>query len=130
GGLDVAQHAATKQRNVAPAVARHINDDLYAVQRGREATDDDAPGGFIKEIVEGRDDGALGLCAPWPLGIRRIGKERQHAFVAILIEPIEVHGWADDRRVVYFEITRMNDDADRCRDGDRRTRREAVRDVY
>jgi hypothetical protein len=127
--FNVAQHAASEQRDLPPSVTRHINDDLDAVQRCRETTDDDAPGCLVKNVFKGRDDGALGLRAPRALGISRIGKQSEHALIAILRESPQIHRRPDDRSVVNLEITRMNNDADRRGNRDRCASGQAVRHV-
>ena len=129
GGLEVAElgrdehgvdHAAAGDGDLAAVFRGRLADELHAVDVGREGRNNDPLMlRLLEELVEALGDRHLGGGEAGALGVGRIGQQRKHALAAQLAEPREVDDVADDRRIVDFEVARLDDDARRGVDGQR-----------
>ena len=64
-----------------------------------------------------------------PLDVGAVAEQRQHAFLAVAREGVQVEGLAVDRRLVHLEVAGMDDHAQRRAHGQRHAIDRAVRDV-
>jgi hypothetical protein len=87
------------------------------MDRGGEATEDQATGRLLEDLLQRRDDGALRGRSTAPLHIRRIGQEREHAPVTILAQSREIGRLADDRLLVELHVGQMHADPHRRPNG-------------
>src|SRR5436309_14235823 len=92
------------------------------MNRRSEGGDDDAPFGFCEDFLKGRNDCALRRRSAGHGRVRRIRKERKHAFLPVASERSQVNRLAYDGRLVNLVIARVND----CADGRANRQREAT----
>src|SRR5579885_117796 len=119
GDFDIIDHAAADKSDFAVDALSDVNDLLDAVNRGSEAGEDDAAGRGTAQVLDARNDGALGLGEAGALDIRGIAEESEDAFVAIAGEGVKIELPVVHRRLVNFEITGVDDDAERSADSKR-----------
>ena len=86
---------------------------LNARNVGRKRSNDDSTGRAREYIGEGFADQTLGERMTGTLGVRAVGEHAQNAFLADARHCAEVGWLAVDRRLVEFEVARVEDRADR-----------------
>ncbi len=89
-----------------------IDEDLQSVHAGRKRRHDDLAGRAAEHLFERLDDGPLRAGEPAPVGVRAVGKQRQHAGRAKFGEPVEIEGLAVERRLVDLEVAGVHDRSD------------------
>ena len=104
GDLDVLEHRAAEDADLAVELLRHVEHNLEAVDGRGEGGDDDAPFGLVENLLEGRDDGALRGRAARHGRVGRVGGEREHALLPVAAEGAQVDGLADDGRLVHLVV--------------------------
>ena len=82
-----------------------------------------------EQLLEGVDDLDLRAREALAIDVGAVGKQRQHAARAELREAVQVEVLAVDRRLIDLEVARVDDRADRRRDGQRHAVGHAVRDA-
>jgi len=119
GDFDVIDHAAADKGDFAVNAPSDVNDLLDAVHRGSEAGENDAARSGAAEVLDARNDGALGLCEAGALDVRGIAEESEDAFVTIAGEGVKVELPVVHGRLVNLEIAGVDDDAERSTDSKR-----------
>src|ERR1017187_8831500 len=138
GNLDITQvfgdlgrvvHGAAYETNLAAVVPRHVNGELDAVDRGREAGDEQTPLGADKYLFKLAADRALAGCVALPLDIGGILQQKQHTFFAVLGETVQVEEAVVGGCWVDFEVAGMQHNAEGRVDGERDAIDQAMRDL-
>ena len=106
---------------------REFDRQLDAVNRRREARDEQAALGVGENFVELAAHGALAGRVSLALDVGGILKQRQHAFFAVLGEGVQVEKFVVGRRGIDFEVAGVNDHAERRVDRERDAIDQAVR---
>src|ERR1035441_8130466 len=128
GNLDITQvfgdlgrvvHGAAYETNLAAVVPRHVDGELDAVDRGREAGDEQAPLGADKYLFKLAADRALAGCVALPLDIGGILQQKQHTFFAVLGETVQVEEAVVGGCWVDFEVAGMQHNAEGRGGGER-----------
>ena len=138
GDLDITQvfgdlggilHGAADETDFAAVLARHVDGQLDAVNRRREAGDEQAPLGAGKHFFELAAHGAFARRVALALDVGGILQQRQHSFFAILGETVQIEEAVVGRRWIDLEVAGMQHDAERRVDGERNAIDQAVRDL-
>ena len=86
-------------------------------------------GAARNKFFEAHHDGALRRREAGPLDVGAVAEEREHAFLSVAREGVQVERLSVDRRGVHFEIAGVNDDSDGRANRERDAINGAVRDV-
>jgi len=137
GNLDVAEifgdlgrivHGAADEGDFASVLVREFDREIDAVNRAREAGDKEAALGMRKDFVELAPDGTFAGRVSLALDVGGILKQREHAFLAVLGEGVQIEKLVVGWRGIDFEVASMNDDAQGAVNGERYAVDQAVRD--
>ena len=118
--LDVRRHAAADEHGLAVEARRRRENHLRPVEIACEGRDYDAPVLIeAEETLEGLPDDLLRRRGAGTLDVRRVGHQQKHALVpeareSAVVGPVAVRG-----RRVEFEISGVDDDAERRVNGER-----------
>src|SRR5581483_1523568 len=80
GDFDVIDHAAADKGDFAVNAPSDVNDLLGEVHRGSEAGENDAARSGTPEVLDARNDGALGLCEAGALDVRGNAEDSEDDF--------------------------------------------------
>src|SRR5579872_1281289 len=138
GKFDVAQvfgdlgrviHGAADEGDLASVLMGELYGEVDAVNGTREARDEEATLGVGEDLVELAANGALTGRISLALDVGGILKQRQHALFAVFGEGVEIEKFVVGGGGIDFEIAGVNDDTERCVDGERNAINQAVRDL-
>ena len=127
GDLGGILHRAADETNLAPVLARHVDGQLDAMNRRREAGDEQAPLGADKDFFKLAMHRAFAGRVALALDVGRILQERQHAFFAVLGKAVQIEQAVVGGRGIDLEIAGMQHHAERRVDGERHAIDQAVR---
>ena len=127
--LDVVHHAAADERDLAAGRRGDVHDLLDARNRRREAGDDHLARRRAREFLDARADRSLRGRVAGTLDVGAVAEQREHAFLAVARERVQVKRLAVDGRGIHLEIAGVNHDADRSANGQRDAVNRAVRDA-
>ena len=113
GDFNVVHHAAPDETNLSPAHRRDVDHLLNAVNRAREAREDNLSRRGAAKLFKRHRHGAFGWREARPLDVRAVAEEREHAFLPVARKRVQIERLAVDRRLVNLEIAGMNDHAHR-----------------
>jgi hypothetical protein len=116
--FDVVDHAAADERDFAVNARGDVDDLLNPVDAAGEAGENDAPRSGTAEIFETRDNGAFGRREAGALDVGGVGEEREDAFVAVAREGVKIESGAVDGGLIDLEVAGVDDDAERCANGE------------
>ena len=68
---------------------------------------------LCKDMVKGDPHRSLGLGKSLSLRIGAVGHKRKYAFLSDLCKPLEINGIPEHRRIVYLEVSGMNNHSGR-----------------
>ena len=122
-------HRAPHQRNLAAVLEGLIDGQLNAMDRRREAGDEQTAFGAGEDFLEARTNRAFARRVALALHVGRILKQRQHAFLAVLGKGVQVEEAIVGRRRIDLEVAGMNQNAQRRVDRQRHAIHQAVRHV-
>ena len=122
-------HGASDKGDLASVLMGEFDGEVDAVNRTGEARNEEAALGVREDLVELAADGALAGRVSLALDVGGILKKRQHALFAIFGEGVQIEKLVVGGRRIDFEITGMDDDAERRVNGERDTIDQAVRDL-
>src|SRR5258708_6133934 len=98
-------------------LARHVNRQLDAMNRRREARDKQTPLGADKHLFKLAMNRALTWRVTLALDVSRILQESQHSLFAVLRKTVQIKQPVVSRSRVNFEVARMQHHAKRGVDG-------------
>ena len=111
--FDVVDHAAADERDFAADARGDVDHLLNAVNGRGKARQYHAPRRGAAKFFDARNDSALGGREARALDVGRVAEQRQHAFVAVARESVQIERRAVDGRLINLEIAGVNDDAER-----------------
>src|SRR5215469_12437550 len=117
GNLGGVGHGAANEGDLASVLLCQLDREIDAVDGRRETGDKEATLGVGENFVELAAYGALAGGVSATLHIGRILKQRQHAFLAVLGEGMEIEKLVVGRRGIDFEVPGMDDYAQRTVNG-------------
>ena len=138
GNVDVAKvlrdlgrlhHRAAHQRHLAAVLKGHLQRQLDAMDRRREARDKQPLFGAGENLLEAGANGAFTGRVALALDIGRVLEERQHTFFAVFGEGVQIEEPVVGRRRVDLEVSGVDQDAERRVNGQRHAIHQAVRDL-
>ena len=129
GDLGGVVHGAADEGDFASVLVGEFDGEIDAVDRRREAGDEEPALGVGENFVELAADGAFAGRVSLALDVGGILKQREHAFFAVFGEGVQVEELVVGGRGIDFEIAGVDDDAERRVDGERDAIDQAVRDV-
>ncbi len=128
--FDVVHHAAADETNLAADARRDVNHLLDAMDRGCEARNEHFARRRAEELFDARPDGAFRRRISGALDIRAVAEEREHAFLPISREGVQIELVLVRRRLVNLEIAGVDNHADRRAHRKRDAINRAVRDGH
>ena len=120
-------HGTPDQRDLAAVLEGLVDRQLDAVDRRREARDEQPALGGGENLLELRADGALARRVALALDVGGILKQRQHAFLAVFGKGVQIEEPVVGGRGIDLEVARMNQRAQRRVNGQRHAIHQAVR---
>src|SRR5262249_48855372 len=105
--------AAADEGDFSPNAEGDVDDLLNAVNRGGEAGQNHATRRGAAELFDAGHDGAFRRGEARAFDVGGITEEREHSFVAVTREGVQVERSTVDGCLVDFEITGMDDNAKR-----------------
>ena len=99
-------------------LAGQFEGDANAVDRRREAAEEELLFGLRKNLVEAGNDGAFAGGVAGALDVGGVLQKGKHAALAVFGEGVEVEGLVIERSEIDFEIAGVDDDADGGVDGE------------
>src|SRR6185369_10384842 len=127
GNLRRFGHRSSNQCNLPVVLMSQFQRELDAVDRRREAGDEQPLLGALEDVVKSRTNCAFTGRIAGTLHIRRVLEQCQHTFLAVFGEGVEVEELVVGRRRIDLEVARMNNHAQRSMDGERDTIDKGVR---
>ncbi|OQA26079.1 MAG: hypothetical protein BWY61_00800 [Firmicutes bacterium ADurb.Bin354] len=129
--LDYADHAASLYGNLSAILMGYVYYLLNSVNVGCKSSNDEP---FmlllLKDIPESIPNGSLRGRKARTLRISAVTHKGQHSFFAKLTESLQIYCITEYGSIVYFEVTRMNDDTLRCVNCQRSSINDAVIGTY
>ena len=126
--LRVLDKAAADEGNLAVELHRQVHQELHAVDARGEHADHQLARCAGEQLLEGVDDFDLGPGEARAVDVGAVGEQRQHAACAKLGQAMQVEVLTVNRRLIDLEVARVDDGADRRRDGEGHAVRHTVRD--
>ena len=120
-------HGAADQRDLASVLERQLHRQLDAMDGRREAGDEQLLPGAGEDFLEARAHRAFARRVAAALDVGRILEQRQHAFLAVLGEGVQIEEPVVGGRRIDLEVAGMNQDAQRRMDRQRHAVHQAVR---
>src|SRR5690242_18867727 len=124
--LNVVNHAASNEGNLAVDPNGDVNYLLNAVNRGRKTRQDHAPRRRTAQFFDARHNSAIRRREAGPLNVGRITEKGQDAFAAVLCKSMQIKSRTIDGRLINLEISSVNDDAQRSSNRERDAIQSAV----
>jgi len=127
GDFGRAVHRAANERHFPSVLKGQIDGQPDAVNRRREARDEQAALRAGEDFVELAANGALAGCVAFALDVGGILQQREYAFLAVLRESVQIEEAVIGRRGVHLEVAGVDDHAQGRMDGQGHTIHQAVR---
>ena len=111
-------HASAGERHAAAVFLRQVEHQLDAVNGRAEARHHDAPLAAIEDLLHARPHRALALGVAVAVAVGRIGKQQQHAALAVVGQRMQVEQFVVGGGGIHLEIAGVDDDAEGRSDGE------------
>src|SRR6185437_5381763 len=126
--LSALNHGPADDAHFALVLARQFHGDANAVNRGREAGEEELLARAGKYLVKARPHGAFAGRVAGAFDIGRVLQQRKHAALTVLGKRVQVECVLVERGKVDLEVAGMDDNANRSLDGQRDTVYQRVSD--
>src|SRR5712692_226550 len=126
--LHVVDHAPANEGHLTPHALGDVDHLLNAVNRRRKARQNHAPRRRAAQLFDARHNRELRRRKSGALHVGRVAEQREHAFIAIACESMQIEGSTVHGRLINLKVPRVNNHADRCADRQRHAINGAVRD--
>ncbi len=118
GDARVLLHAAARQRHAATELLGGLDDELDAREQRGKGGDDDAARSRGERLLKGIHQLRLGHGIARRLGVGAVRKQQQHALGGESGQGCEIERLALDGRVIDLIVAAMDDQAQRCANGE------------
>src|SRR5579885_877860 len=122
-------HGAPDEGDLAAVLPGEFDGKLNAVDGGRETGDEEAALGAGEDFVELTANGAFAGRVAFALDVGRVLQQREHAFLPVFGEGVQIEEAVVGGRRVDFKVARMDHHPERGMNGERHTIHQAVGDL-